>query len=179
MSWRCTEFVGSVRPLLINYLTMRNVIPIITAALWLGCGGGHDHDHHDHDHHNGADVHGHKAPHGGVLVNVENEFCHLEFVQEPGAKRLQMHAMRFHPKEGPVKFYAEKVEASARVGDQNKTLVFKPTELDGITTTQAPTSLYVAQIDWFEEGTSFEATLGEFSIEGKKLQNITFKFMEK
>jgi len=179
MSWRCTEFVGSVRPLLINYLTMRNVIPIITAALWLGCGGGHDHDHHDHDHHNGADVHGHKAPHGGVLVNVENEFCHLEFVQEPGAKRLQMHVMRFHPKEGPVKFYAEKVEASARVGDQNKTLVFKPTELDGITTTQAPTSLYVAQIDWFEEGTSFEATLGEFSIEGKKLQNITFKFMEK
>ena len=176
MFWRCTAFVGSVLPLLINYLTMRNVILIITAALWLGCGGGHDHD---HDHHNGADVHGHKAPHGGVLVNVENEFCHLEFVQEPGAKRLQMHFMRFHPKEGPVKFYAEKVEASARVGDQNKTLVFKPTELDGITTTQAPTSLYVAQIDWFEEGTSFEATLGEFSIEGKKLQNITFKFLEK
>ena len=167
--------MGSVLPLLINYLTMRNVILIITAALWLGCGGGHDHD---HDHHNGADVHGHKAPHGGVLVNVENEFCHLEFVQEPGAKRLQMHAMRFHPKEGPVKFFAEKIEATTTIRDQNKTLVFKPTELDGITATQAPTSLYVAEIDWFEEGTSFEATLGEFSIEGKKLRNITFKFIE-
>ena len=178
MSWRCTEFVASVLPLLINYLTMRNVIPIITAALWVGCGGGHDHDH-GHDHHNSEDIHGHKAPHGGVLVNVENEFCHLEFVREPGAKILQMHVMRFHPKEGPVKFFADKVEASIRVGDQNKTLVFKPTELDGITTTQAPTSLYVAQIDWFEEETSFKVTLGEFSIEGKKLQNITFKFLEK
>ena len=165
----------SALPLLINYPTMRNIILIITATLWLGCGGGHDHDHD----HNDAHVHGHKAPHGGVLVNIENEFCHLEFVREPGSKSLQMHVMRFHPIEGPVKFYAEKVEASARVGDQNKTLVFNPTELDGITTTQAPTSLYVAQIDWFEEGTSFEATLGEFSIEGKKLQNITFKFMEK
>ena len=165
----------SALPLLINYPTMRNIILIITATLWLGCGEGHDHDHD----HNDAHVHGHKAPHGGVLVNIENEFCHLEFVREPGSKSLQMHVMRFHPSEGPVKFYAEKVEASARVGDQNKTLVFKPTELDGITTTQAPTSLYVAQIDWFKEGTSFEATLGEFLIEGKKLQNITFKFMEK
>jgi len=167
--------VRSALPLLINYPTMRNIILIITATLWLGCGEGHDHDHD----HNDAHVHGHKAPHGGVLVNIENEFCHLEFVREPGSKSLQMHVMRFHPSEGPVKFYAEKVEASARVGDQNKTLVFKPTELDGITTTQTPTSLYVAQIDWFEEGTSFEATLGEFSIEGKRLQNITFKFMEK
>ena len=168
----------SALPLLINYPTMRNIILIITATLCIGCDDGHNHDH-DHDHHNREDIHGHKAPHGGMLVNVENEFCHLEFVREPGVKRLQMHAMRFHPSEGPVKFYVEKVEASARVGDQNKTLVFKPTELDGITTTQAPTSLYVAQIDWFEEGTSFEATLGEFSIEGKNLQNITFKFMEK
>ena len=167
--------MGSALPLLINYPTMRNIILIITATLWLGCGEGHDHDHD----HNDAHVHGHKAPHGGVLVNIENEFCHLEFVREPGGKRLQMHAMRFHPKEGPVNFYAEKVKASAEVGDQNKTLVFKPTELDGITMTQEPTSLYVAQIDWFEEGTSFEATLSEFSIEGKKLQNITFKFMEK
>ncbi len=154
---------------------MRSLIPVITATLCLGCGGGHDHD---HDHHHNEDVHGHKAPHGGVLVNVENEFCHLEFVQEPGAKRLQMHVMRFHPKEGPVKFFTKNIKASARVGDLDKTLIFTPTELDGITATQVPTSLYVAQIDWLKGGASFEATLGEFSIEGKKLRNITFKFIE-
>ena len=90
---------------------MRNIILIITATLCIGCDDGHNHDH-DHDHHNREDIHGHKAPHGGMLVNVENEFCHLEFVREPGVKRLQMHAMRFHPSEGPVKFYVEKVEAT-------------------------------------------------------------------
>ena len=146
------------------------------AALGMGCGGGHDHDHDHHHHDHGEDAHGHKAPHGGVLVDVEGEFCHLEFVKDPVAKRLQMHVMRFHPKEGPVTFFAEKVEANAEVGDQNKTLVFRPTELDGVTATQKPTSLYVAPIDWLEDGVSFEATLEEFSIEGRKLENITFKF---
>jgi hypothetical protein len=34
----------------------------------------------------------------------------------------------------------------------------------------------VAPIDWLEDGVSFEATLEEFSIEGRKLENITFKF---
>ena len=92
---------------------MKNFFSILLLVATLGCGDSHNHEHPAHNH-GKVDAHGHKAPHGGVLVNVENEFCHLEFVQEPGAKRLQMHVMRFHPKEGPVKFYAEKVEATIR-----------------------------------------------------------------
>ena len=85
---------------------MNKIILIIGfTAFVLGCGGGRDHDH-DHDHETGG--HSHKAPHGGILVNVENEFCHLEFLREPGTKRLLMHAMRFHP-EGLLNFYAEKI----------------------------------------------------------------------
>ena len=154
---------------------MKSLILFLTITLGAGCGGRHDHHHHGGDGHG----HGHKAPHGGVLVDVEGEFCHLEFVKDPEAKRLQMHVMRFHPKEGPVTFFSEKVEANAEAGDQNRTLVFRPTELDGVTATQKPTSLYVAQIDWLEDGTSFEATLKEFSIEGRKLENITFKYSGK
>ncbi|MEE2714773.1 MAG: hypothetical protein VYD34_02065 [Verrucomicrobiota bacterium] len=162
---------------------MKKIITGMMLVFAVGCGGGHGHDHdHDHgggSHDHGGGSHGHEAPHDGLLVNVDNEFCHLEFLREPGTKRLQMHVMRFHPKEGPVAFFTEKVEAKAQVGDQNKTLVFLPTELDGVTATQKPTSLYVAQVDWIEEGTSFEVTLGEFSIEGKKLTDITFKFPAK
>ena len=174
MFLKFTVFVGNVAPQ--RDSIVKKVITGLILGFVLGCGGGHDHDH-DHDH--GGGSHGHEAPHGGILVNVDNEFCHLEFLREPGTKRLQMHVMRFHPKEGPVAFFTEKVEAKAQVGDQNKTLVFLPTELDGVTATQKPTSLYVAQVDWIEEGTSFEVTLGEFSIEGKKLTDITFKFPAK
>jgi hypothetical protein len=179
MFWKYTVSAANVAPKQVRYI-VKKIITVLMLVFAAGCGGerGHDHDHEHHHHHSG-DGHGHKAPHGGVLVNVENEFCHLEFLREPGTKRLQMHVMRFHPKEGPVAFFTEKVEAKAQVGGQNKTLVFLPTELDGVTATQKPTSLYVAQVDWIEEGTSFEVTLGEFSIEGKKLRDITFKFPAK
>ena len=152
---------------------MNKIILIIGfTAFVLGCGGGRDHDH-DHDHEAGG--HSHKAPHGGILVNVENEFCHLEFLREPGTKRLLMHAMRFHP-EGLLNFYAEKIPVKAKIGEEVKEFDLKPMELDGLTVTQKPTSLYVAEVDWLKEGVSFEATLSELTIEGKKLQNITFKF---
>ena len=155
---------------------MKNFFSILLLAAALGCGDSHDHDHEGHNH---GDAHGHQAPHGGVLVNVENEFCHLEFVLEPGTTRLQMHAMRFHPREAPVKFFMEKIEATATVGGAETTFVFKPTELDGVTTTDQPTSVYVAEIDWLNDIPTFTGTLTELNIEGKTFTKITFKFAKK
>ncbi|MBC8326122.1 MAG: hypothetical protein H8E27_10920 [Verrucomicrobia subdivision 3 bacterium] len=155
-------------------------LPILILAAALGCGDSHNHDHAGHNHNHGeGDAHGHAAPHGGVLVNVENEFCHLEFVLEPGTDRLQLHAMRFHPRESPLKFFMEKIEATAKVGEAEKTIIFKPTELDGVTATTQPTSLYVAQIDWINDTPTFTGTLTELKIEGKSLTKITFHLAKK
>ena len=155
---------------------MKNWMPIIFVATALGCGGGHDHEHgHNHDHNHG-DSHGHQAPHGGVLVNVGDEFCHLEFVQEPESNRLQLHVMRFHPKEMPVKFVMKQIEVSAKVGDEEKTVVFKPVELDGITATDQPTSLYMAEVDWLKKAADFNGTVRELKIEGKIFSKIAFQF---
>jgi len=154
---------------------MKNWMPIIFVAAALGCGGGNDHDHHHH-----GDGHGHKAPHGGVLVNVQDEFCHIEFVREPESNRLQLHVMRFHPKEGPLKISMAQIEVSAKVsakvGGETKAIVFKPTELDGVTATSEPTSLYVAEVDWLEATGAFTGTVMELKIEGKTIKEITFKF---
>jgi len=155
---------------------MKHICCIILLAA-LGCG--HDHDHHGHNHNHGGDGHGHKAPHGGVLVNVENEFCHLEFVIEPGTTRLQLHAMRFHPREAPLKFFMEQIEATATVNGEEKQFAFKPTQLDGTTATTEPTSLYVAELDWLKDTATFEGTLTELKIEGKILTKITFNFAKK
>jgi len=156
---------------------MKNFSSILLLAAALGCGGSHDHAAHNHGE---GDAHGHKAPHGGVLVDVENEFCHLEFVIEPGTTRLQLHAMRFHPREAPVKFFMEQIEATAKVGEAEKTIVFKPTELDGVTPTAQRTSVYVAEIDWLkEDNPTFTGTLTELKIEGKTFTKITFNVAKK
>ena len=153
---------------------MKYWAPLFLVIATLGCGGGHDHDH-DHNH-NGQDGHGHKSPHGGVLVDVGNEFCHLEFVQEPESNRLQLHVMRFHPKEMPVKFFMEQIEVSAKVGDEEKVVIFKPVELDGVTATDQPTSLYMAEVDWLKKAANFNGTVRELKIEGKIFSEIAFQF---
>ncbi len=154
---------------------MKNWMPIIFVTAALGCGDGHDHEHgHNHDHNHG-DGHGHQAPHGGVLVNVGDEFCHLEFVQEPESNRLQLHVMRFHP-EMPVKFFMEQIEVSAKVGDEGKVVIFKPVELDGATATDRPTSLYMAEVDWLKNVAGFNGTVKKLAIEGKIFLEIAFQF---
>ena len=153
---------------------MKNWMPIVFVIATLGCGGGHGHEH-GHNH-NGQDGHGHKSPHGGVLVDVGNEFCHLEFVQEPESNRLQLHVMRFHPKEMPVKFVMEQIEVSAKVGDEEKVVIFKPVELDGVTATDQPTSLYMAKVDWLKNAANFNGTVRELKIEGKIFSEIAFQF---
>ena len=153
---------------------MKYWVPLFLVIVALGCDGGHDHGHkHEHDH---GDGHGHKAPHGGVLVSVGDEFCHLEFVQEPETNRLQLHVMRFHPREMPVEFSMEQIEVSAKVGDEEKTVVFKPVELDGITATDKPTSLYMAEVDWLKNASDFNGTVKELMIEGKLFLEIAFQF---
>ena len=149
---------------------MKNWMPIIFVAAALGCGGDHDHAH------NHGDGHGHKAPHGGVLVNVGDEFCHLEFVQEPESNRLQLHVMRFHPKEGPLKISMAQIEVGATTGGEEKAIVFKPVELDGITATDLPTSLYMAEVDWLKNAPNFNGTVKKLTIEGKLFLEIAFQF---
>ena len=145
---------------------MNNWMPIIFVAAALGCGGGHDHEH----------GHGHQAPHGGVLVNVGDEFCHLEFVQEPESNRLQLHVMRFHPKEGPLKISMAQIEVGATTGGEEKAIVFNPVELDGITATDHPTSLYMAEVDWLDNALNFNGTVKKLTIEGKLFLEIAFQF---
>ena len=155
---------------------MKNWVAIIFVAVALGCDGGHDHEHgHNHDHNHG-DSHGHQAPHGGVLVNVGDEFCHLEFVQEPSSNRLQLHVMRFHPKEGPLKISMAQIEVGATAGGEEKEIVFKPVELDGITATDHPTSLYMAEVDWLKNAADFNGTVKKLTIEGKVFSEIAFQF---
>ena len=73
----------------------------------------------------------------------------------------------------------EKIEATANAGNEEKTITFKPTKQDGVTATDQPTSVYVAEIDWLNDIHTFTGTLTELNIEGKTFTKITFKFAKK
>ena len=159
--------------------TAKNLISVTIVGFGLGCADSHNHDNHEHNHHGHGEGHTHKAPHGGTMVNVDNEFCHLEFVQDPLTKRLQMHVMRFHPKEGPVKFFAKEIRANTMVDGEKKSLVFKPTELDGETQTEKDTSIYVAGAEWLKPNITYDISLDSLTLEGKTFHGISFKFTAK
>ena len=70
----------------------------------------------------------------------------------------------------------EQIEVSAKVGDEEKVIIFKPVELDGITATDHPTSLYMAEVDWLKNAADFNGTVKKLTIEGKVFSEIAFQF---
>ena len=54
-----------------------------------------------------------------------------------------------------MNFVMEQIEVSAKVGDEEKAVIFKPVELDGVTATDQPTSLYMAEVDWLKNCCEF------------------------
>ena len=76
----------------------------------------------------------------------------------------------------PVKFVMEQIEVSAKVTGEEKVVIFKPVELDGITATEQPTSLYMAEIDWLKNVADFNGTVKKLTIEGKIFLEIAFQF---
>ena len=68
------------------------------------------------------------------------------------------------------------IEVGATAGGEEKEIVFKPVELDGITATDHPTSLYMAEVDWLKKAANFNGTVRELKIEGKIFSEIAFQF---
>lgn len=75
-----------------------------------------------------------------------------------------------------MNFVMEQIEVSAKVGDEEKAVIFKPVELDGVTATDQPTSLYMAEVDWLMNAANFNGTVRELKIEGKIFSEIAFQF---
>ena len=87
------------------------VLPVLA-----GCPGGHDHDHdhgadgHEHGedgHEHGEDGgHVHTAPHGGTLLELAEEFAHLELVLDRATGELTAYSLGAHA-ERPVRLAHE------------------------------------------------------------------------
>jgi len=75
-----------------------------------------------------------------------------------------------------MNFVMEQIEVSAKVGDEEKAVIFKLVELDGVTATDQPTSLYMAEVDWLMNAANFNGTVREIKIEGKIFSEIAFQF---
>ena len=68
------------------------------------------------------------------------------------------------------------IEVGVTASGEKKAIVFKPVELDGITATDHPTSLYMAEVDWLKNAADFNGTVKKLTIESKIFSEIAFQF---
>ena len=157
-------------------------ITVLLTSLVLGCGKHHDHDHngHSHGHDHDGDDHAHEAPNGGVLVELGEAACYLEFLlDESTATRMTLLAHEFHPQETYVKLPMAQIEVVAKVGDEERKLVFKPV-VDALLGNNATHSFkYEAAADWLKDTREFTARIVYLDSPGGVTHNKPFQFSKK
>jgi len=163
---------------------MKQFLATFLVALAVGCGHDHSHDGHDHGHggHNhgdGVHSHHHDPPNGGSMVEFGKDVVHLEFKQDDeNASRINLWAHQFHPPKA-VKLTMPEIRVIAKVGDEEKPLVFKPVANPTLGNTAESSSEYAAEADWLVASAAFEARVEKLDFPGGVSHNKTFQFGKK
>ena len=157
-------------------------ITVLVTGLALGCGNHHDHDHngHSHGHDHDDDGHAHEAPNGGKMVELGEDACYLEFLlDESNATRMTLLAHEFHPQETYVKLPMAQIEVVAKVGDEEKKLLFKPVVNSTLGNNATHSSEYEATADWLQDTSAFKGRIIHLDFPGGETHNKTFQFSKK
>ena len=159
-------------------------ITVLVTGLALGCGNNHKHDGHHHHgddgHHHDDEGHAHEAPNGGKMVELGEDACHLEFLlDESNATRMTILAHEFHPQKTYVKLPMAQIEVIAKVGDEEKKLVFKPVMSATLGNNATHSSEYETTADWLKDTREFTARIVYLDFPGGVTHNKPFQFPEK
>ena len=153
----------------------------LVTCLLLGCGKPHGHNHnghgHEHDGHEHDDKgHKHEAIYGGELVEFGEDACYLEFLMdESNATRMTVLAYEFHPP-GSVKIPMTQIEVVAKIGDEEKQLVFLPVIDATLGNNATHSSKYEVAADWLKDMATFEGRIVQLDFPGGISHNKTFQF---
>lgn len=151
----------------------------LTAVLAVGlllslsaCKGGHKDEHaHGDAHHQ----HHHDPPHGGTGVTLGDEAFHLEFLRDPATGRMKAWILTAHMA-GYARIKAETFELKAKVGGEEKVLVFQAQASPATGETVGNTSYFEAEADWLKTTDTFDAVLPQIDIKGSLFTGVTFNF---
>jgi hypothetical protein len=146
---------------------------IVTAIFIAGCGK-HDHGQSDADAGN-AHGHTHKAPHGGTVVALGAEECHLELVLDGAAGRLTAYVLDGHL-EKFIRIPAASFDVVSARFDGEKTLSFSAEANTATGETVGDTSQFSVQADWLKNARSFDGELQQLTVRGKTYESVKFNF---
>ena len=155
---------------------MEKILPPLAILFIAACGNDQSHD----GHHHAQGGHHHAAPNGGTLVEFGKEECHLEFLRDAqNANRLLLLAHEFHPQLAAVKLPMTEITIIAKVGGEEKTLVFKPVVNPTMGNTATHSSEYAAEAGWLADTPAFEARVIKLEYPGGISHDKAFQFGKK
>lgn len=120
-----------------------------------------------------AGEHEHSAPHGGTLVELGEEFAHLEIVLDAATGKLTAYALDGEAEKG-VRLKQPEIEITVA----NPATVVK---LGGVANsltgeTVSDTSEFAGQSDALKGATSFDGVIRAVAIKGQQFKGVTFNF---
>ena len=174
---------------------IRSLLMMLTIALLLVACDSHEHDHehehgHGHDHgHSHASTstatksgaseapakHEHHAPHGGSLVELGEEYAHLELVLDQATGKLTAYAL---DGEAEKSVRIKQPTITLEITVQDKVI---PAELGAVANvltgeTVGDSSQFEAVIDALRGVSKFQGTVATVTIKGQTFERVKFDF---
>ncbi len=141
---------------------------LVTAAavMTAGCSKSHDHGSHAHAGHT------HKAPHGGILVELGEHAYNVELVRDRTAGKLTAWILDGHAEQF-IRLKSPTLELIAMPGGNFTRLTLQAVANPATGETSGDTSQFEVQADWLKEAGEFS---GIFTVEikGTKFEQVSY-----
>ena len=117
--------------------------------------------------------HEHSAPHGGALVELGEEFAHLEIVLDAATGALTAYAL-----DGEAEKSVRVKQSEIEIAVKNPPVMIKLGAVSNALTgeTASDTSEFSDQSDRLKGATDFDGVIKTISIKGKQFKDVKFNF---
>jgi hypothetical protein len=120
--------------------------------------------------------HAHDAPHGGSLVELGDEFAHLEVVLDGASGRLTVYVLDGEA-ERPVRLAADDLTMEVRLDGRPALAVRLPAVANALTgEVVGDSSQFQAEVPELTGVTAFSGTLGTVSVRGQIFSDVQFDY---
>lgn len=118
--------------------------------------------------------HEHRAPHGGTLVVLGEEFAHLEVVLDAAKERLTVYALDGEAEQS-VSLAQKEIEIEVEK-PQKFAIKLEPKGNALTGETKGATSEFVGQNERLRNSKEFNASVKSITIRGREFKNVSFNF---
>jgi hypothetical protein len=120
-----------------------------------------------------TDEHGHSSPHGGALVELGEEFAHVEIVLDASTGKLSAYAL-----DGEAEKSVRVKQSEIEIALKNPAVTIKLGGVANMLTgeTAGDTSEFSGQSDRLKGATDFDGVIKTITVKGKDFKDVKFNF---